>query len=295
MRFSATVIALIFAVMFGVMTVLDGMTVARAGEGDDDEQTLAPTRGSGCLNDDGDDDLPPNEEPVDDPDSEDGEEGAEEGDPEDEDPYYEDDDCPQPTSAPQPGECGNQTATGLYLFSDTNYQGNCIFLPPLSGDNYWALQYICGFGECSWNDVPSSARLVGNLPNVYVCLHDPPDDGGGFCEHVPGDIPDLSSINLDNNITTIFYNGDPLSSAVPGETIEPAGERFAAADADCDGGVGVSDALTNLQHLSGFEVGCVGDWNGNAYQGDADCSGAIAAGDVTAILAAVATGSESAC
>ena len=303
MRQNLTLIGLFFVLSFAVLTLV-GMQSAIAGEGDDDD--VDPGSHFPCARDDGDNGDPNDGDVPDDPDSEDNQElgfqgifpdadNPEEGDPEDDDPYYEDDDCPAPL---EPGECGAMTATGLYFFSEYNYQGSCIFLPPLPGSQYWALQYICNFGQCTWNDIPSSLKLVGNLPNVYVCLHDPPNYPGGFCVHVPGDIPDLNSINLDNNITTIFYNGDPLGVSLPGTVVPEAPQdevSFAAADADCDGGVGVADALTNLQYLSGFEVGCAGDWNGESYQGDADCSGAVEGGDVTAILLAVMSGASTDC
>lgn len=294
MRFSLSLIALIAALVFGMLTVADGMQTARAGDDDD----VVPI--GRCGNDDGDDDLPPNEEPVDDPDSEDSEKGPEVGDPEDEDPYYEPDDCPTPGVPPLAAqECGDMTGSGIYLFSDPNYGGLCV--------RFIFDSVFVDFDTCNiqsmpcWNDITSSIKLIGVPYGGYVCLH---SFYQGNCELITSDVPNAQTLpnqdcsptptpacSLDENISSLYFNFSPPS--VPdGDGPEAS---FAAADADCDGGVAVSDALTNLQYLSGFEAGCAGDWNGDSYQGDADCSGAIGAGDVTAILAVVATGSESAC
>lgn len=294
MRLSVTLVGLIFALVFGMLTVVNGMQTVSAGEDDDDGDDVA----IGCLNDDGDDDEEPNEEPVDDPDSEDNPEGnpftqsrkgggAEEGDPEDEDPYYEDDDCPRPTP---PGFCGNMTEPGVYLFDQLNYGGNCLLLTGTTED----FTVVCTPEVCSWNDVPRSLKIVGNLGDLYLCLHIYPLYWGGFCNLLTGDYPDLSAINLDMDSSSLYFGYSPLSVSDPGGSSAEE-TRFAAADADCDGGVGIADALTDLQYLSGFEAGCAGDWDGDSYQGDADCNGDIASGDVVAILSAVASGSETSC
>jgi hypothetical protein len=281
-----------------MLTVVNGMQTARAGDDDSDDGPGDDVRVL-CQNDDGDDDLPSNEEPVDDPDSEDGglEPGAAEviiiggpevGDPEDDDPYYEDDDCPTPTPF---GFCGNMTAQGVYLFADQDYQGVCFHT---NEDLAFVNEY---------NDTFSSAKLVDLPSGVELCLH---AVWAGNCELVTTDLPDLSVLpnqdcnptptpacNLDNNVSSIRFPVVP--PAVPGDDVGGSEASFAAADADCDGGVGVGDALANLWYLSGFEAGCVGEPNGGGLQGDADCSGTIAAGDVTAILSAVAAGTDPDC
>ncbi len=295
MRLTLTMFGLVAALLFGVLTVVGGMQNVTASGDDDsggDDVVIFP-----CARDDGDN-GDPGEDLPDDPDSEDrpglgflGGDPPEVGDPEDHDPYYEEDDCPAPLV---PGSCGNMTAPGVYLFSDPNYGGECFYAP---GNIEWIGNYHCCF-----NDVTSSMKIVGPAPfGVRVCLH---AYYGGNCELVLGDLPNFNVLyneecgatpppicSLDNNLSSFYYEVGPPGA--PGD-VEPEAS-FAAADADCDGGVGVADALANLQYLSGFEAGCAGDWNGESYQGDADCSGAVEGGDVTAILVGVINGSAADC
>ncbi len=289
MRLTLSLIGLIAALAFGVLTFANGMQTARAGDdGDNTGDDVVVL----CRNDDGDDDLEPNEEPVDDPDSEDGEldvtsqvgiiGGGEVGDPEDEDPFYEGDDCPTPTPF---GFCDGMTGPGAYLFVDPNFGGECL---KVTQDFGWINGITCeSLPIMCWNDIVSSIKLV-NAGTVRICYD---SYAGGFCRDITTDQPTLTALGLDDAISSLYFLGGPVSVPAP-DDVEAS---FAAADADCDGGVGVGDALADLQYLSGFEAGCVGAPNGGSVQGDADCSGAIGGGDVTAILAAVASGSDPDC
>lgn len=262
---------LMMVLVFGAISTFDGLPAAGT--------TLA----SGSCNDDGDDGGG-----ADDGDDKgEDDDGHSYGDPEDEA-----DDCPTPAPA---GECGDMTSPGVYLFTGYNYEGACLYLN--TSQSQWDIIFMCTLAQCDWNDVASSLKLVGSLPAVFVCQHYDPPNQGGICPQVTGDIPDLGAIGLDNQLSTVYFGFSPIAvdDPVDGGGVEEPETTYAAADADCDGGVGLGDALANLQYLSGFEAGCVGNRNGESYQGDADCSGAIASGDVVAILTAVASGADPAC
>ena len=111
------------------------------------------------------------------------------------------------TSPPVSGyDCGNQTATGAYLFKDEFYGGDCLRLTSDKSE----LGNVSG----GFNDQVDSIKLVG-IGYLRVCEH---SNDNGICAELTSSQNRMAPFSLENKISSVYFTSRATPTYTPTNT-----------------------------------------------------------------------------